>query len=243
MGDGVFLLSDLSYNYATSPQRRALIIGGGMHTMSMDPNDPGDDGGTNVYTPNDFIEPDYGTNLYVAQVGSALGNLTGIITNSQADVLYEIQSTTNLSQWIWISEGFVYGSELTNWTAMAVAQANRPNLFLRIRSWMDSNNSGIPDWWWLMYFGQITNVNANASAAGDGYSNLQKFRLGLNPTNYYNPNPPGGFFGAVVGNKCFHLLEFHDQRRQLPDSTGYHEYQHRIVWLYPIFGEFQCDLV
>lgn len=118
--------------------------------------------------------------------------------NATPDTLYEIQSKTNLTQPGWNSEGFLYGSELTNWTAANVSQNGRPILFLRLRSWQDSTGTGIPDWWWLQYFGQITNADAYASAAGDGYSNLQKFQMGLNPTNYYNTNPPPGFFGALV---------------------------------------------
>ncbi|HWD91716.1 MAG TPA: LamG domain-containing protein [Verrucomicrobiae bacterium] len=145
----------------------------------------------NIYT-NEF-----GTNLsiYIPSISNNLASL--LVANSGPDVLYEIQGKTNLLQTNWISEGFVYGSELTNWTAATIA-ANGGNLFLRTRSWQDSTGTGIPDWWWLQYFGQITNIDSAASLAGDGFNNLQKFRMGLNPTNYYNTNPPSGFFGAVM---------------------------------------------
>lgn len=136
--------------------------------------------------------------LSVITISNSVATLLAM--NSSPDVLYEIQSKTNLLQPTWNSEGFVYGSELTNWTAANVPENGRPSLFMRLRSWQDSTGTGIPDWWWLQYFDRITNVNAYASAAGDGYSNLQKFQMGLNPTNYYNTNPPPGFFGAVVNN-------------------------------------------
>ena len=142
----------------------------------------------------------YGTNLWL-YINGVSNNIAGtFLMNTMPDVLYEIQSTTNLAQlpeFGWSSEGFVYGSETTNYVEMDIAQNNRPDLFMQIRSWVDSTGTGIPDWWWLTYFGQTTNVDATASAAGDGYSNLQKFQMGLNPTNYYNPNPPGGFFGYL----------------------------------------------
>jgi hypothetical protein len=78
-------------------------------------------------------------------------------------------------------------------------------LFIRARSWQDSTGTGIPNWWWLQYFGQTTNVNAYVSAAGDGYSNLQKYQMGLNPTNYYNPNPITLFFGYVAASTNIYL--------------------------------------
>jgi hypothetical protein len=151
-------------------------------------------------------------NLWIARVGISSGKLVGIVSNSQADVTYEIQSLTDLSQagagWSG-SEGFVLGSEATNWTPFSVAQNGRTNLFLRIRSWADSTGSGIPDWWWLQYFGQITNVDAYAAdPAGDGYSDLQKFQMGINPTNYYNPNAPVNFFGCLDATGTNIVLEW-----------------------------------
>ncbi len=134
--------------------------------------------------------PGYGTNLWVAQADISSGNLVGVVSNSSADISYEIQSLTDLTQAGagWNSEGFILGSELTNWTPMSVAQNGRTDLFLRIRSWADSTDSGIPDWWWLQYFGQTTNVDPYAlDPAGDGYTDLQKFQLGLNPTNFTPP--------------------------------------------------------
>jgi len=44
----------------------------------------------------------------------------------------------------------------------------------------DRDGDGLPDWWEWHYF---TNLNQNASGSfmGDGWSNLQKYQLGLNP--------------------------------------------------------------
>jgi hypothetical protein len=161
------------------------------------PGDGSDAGnGTNSSDAAGYTLPDYGTNLWIAQIAITSGYLTAIATNTEADILYEIQSRTNLLQTDWQSEGFINGSELTNWTPLNVWQGSRANFFIRLRSWIDSDDLGIPDWWQLEYFGTI-GIDPYASAAGDGYSNLQKFQMRLNPTNYYNPNMPGGFFGSL----------------------------------------------
>ena len=115
-----------------------------------------------------------------------------VLTNTQPDILYEIQGSTNLLQNNWISEGFVYGSELTNWTPTSLQVNQQGNLFLKIRSWADGTGSGIPDWWWLEYFGQTTNVDAYADPAGDGWNNLEKFQNGMNPNQFYTPPAPQG---------------------------------------------------
>lgn len=195
------MLSELPGNGFTLDDGGPGLPGGG--------DDTNDDDGTND-SGYDFSYPplDYGSNLwlYVAGVQS---NVAGFcLMNTEPNVLYEVQSRTNLLQTDWDSQGFVDGSELTNWTVASVPVEKTGDLFLRIRSWQDSTDTGIPDWWWLLYFGQITNVDASASAAGDGFSNLQKFQMGLNPTNYYNPNPVGGFFGCLDATGTNVILEW-----------------------------------
>jgi hypothetical protein len=150
------------------------------------------------------------TNLWLAITNLATNNTAGLyVSNTLADVLYEIQSTTNLAkvaQTGWTSQGFFNGPELTNWMSATVLASKQGSLFLRIRSWVDSTGTGIPDWWWLQYFGQDTNVNAYATdPAGDGFTDLQKSQMGLNPNIYYNPNGPPGFFGSLdaTGTNAF----------------------------------------
>lgn len=45
---------------------------------------------------------------------------------------------------------------------------------------LDTDGDGLPDWWESLYFGNSTNTLAQAAAA-NGFSNLQCYRLGLNP--------------------------------------------------------------
>jgi hypothetical protein len=53
---------------------------------------------------------------------------------------------------------------------------------------MDSYSEGIPDWWRLSYFGSANpsvgaKHHAGNDADGDGYSNLEEYLCGSNPTN------------------------------------------------------------
>ena len=156
----------------------------------------GSGGGTGGGT-NGGTAADYGTNLWLSLTGVSNGIASLAVANSAQDILYEIQGKTNLLQTDWISYGFVNGSELTTWTPMSLFAGKQGNLFLRIRSWADSTGTGIPDWWWLTYFGQITNVDAYADPMQDGWSNLQKFQLGLSPTNFCTPPTPTGIYAYV----------------------------------------------
>jgi hypothetical protein len=138
----------------------------------------------------------YGTNLALTPV-SISNNLASLfVVNSTADILYEIQGTTNLAQPNWFSFGFVYGSELTNLTLASVMVTNRPTLFLRIRSWISSDGSGLPNWWETLYFGTNA-VDPNAlDPAGDGWTIWQDFVNGYNPTVFHTPPAPQNLAAA-----------------------------------------------
>ncbi len=166
---------------------------------------PGGGGGTNNYDPptSTFTAPDYGTNLWVAPAGIASGNLVGIISNTIPDIYFELQSKSDLVQDTqWVSSGFgVYGSKLTNWTPFSVAAVSPTNnLFLRIRSWADSTGSGIPDWWWLQYFGSVGGDPFAFDSAGDGWTLWQKFQNGMNPNVFYTPPTPQGLTVSYNAN-------------------------------------------
>ena len=155
-------------------------------TMGMEI--PGfDETGTNSVLPtNSYVLPDYGTNLWIAQVAVTNGWLTGIGTNTAADMPYEIQSRTNLLQTDWQSEGFIYGLADTNWTPLSVAQGVRTNLFIRLFSWASSDGSGLPDWWQELY--GVTDPYGDPD--GDGWNNLQEFQNGTDPNSFDTPVSP-----------------------------------------------------
>ena len=173
-----------------------------MRAMGMDVPVPGDggDGGTNTFTFNESgFTVDYGTNLWIAQVGISSGSLVGIVSNSAADVQLELQINSDLLSSNWSSAGFVYGSEVTNWTVWSVPMSSPSNLFLRVKSWADTQGVGIPDWWQLLYFHQI-GIDPNADPDGDGLSNLQEFLLGTDPTVFNLPDAPGNFIAVLNTN-------------------------------------------
>jgi hypothetical protein len=175
-----------------------------MQAMGMDVPFPGDggsgNGGTNAYTSNySSYTVDYGTNVWIAQVAIISSNLLGIVTNSSPAISYEIQSRTNLIQNDWGSEGFIIGSKTTNWTPISVAKSNRPNLFLRVKSWADTQGVGIPDWWQLFYFHQV-GIDPNADPDGDGLSNIQEYLQGTDPTVFDVPSALTGFIAILSTN-------------------------------------------
>ena len=206
--------TDIADDFGYENPNFTLTAGtGGTHTMDSGGMFPGggDTGGgyTSTNTPNNqSYNADYGANLCIMQSTIISNSLIGVVSNTQPNILYEIQGRSDLIQGDWISYGFFNGSELANWSPSSVPASTSSNLFLRIRSWQDTTGTGIPDWWWLKNFGQTTNVDASTSVAGDGVSNWQKFQLGINPTNYYNPNAPAVFFGCLDATGTNVVLEW-----------------------------------
>jgi subtilisin family serine protease len=49
---------------------------------------------------------------------------------------------------------------------------------------VDADNNGLPDWWELRYFGQLTSTAPGADPDADGGSNLAEFLAGTDPTNH-----------------------------------------------------------
>jgi len=218
--DPMDIADDFDYE---NPNLTLTAGAGGTQTMDsggMFPGGGGDTGGgttSNAQNNQPYI-PDYGTNLCFMQPTIVSNYLVGIVSNTQPDILYEIQGRADLIQGDWISYGFFNGSELANWSPSSVAASTSGNLFLRIRSWQDTTGTGIPDWWWLKYFGQTTNVDAGVSLAGDGLNNWQKFQMGVNPTNYLNTNAPAFFFGCPDATLTDMVLEW----SPLPGPVAYY---------------------
>ncbi len=85
--DGVYLLSDLNYHYGGSQRIGAnsasLSTTGGTMVMDADVLSPPGGVGTNGYNPPAFqgFSPNYGTNLYIAQMSQSAGNYSGIASS------------------------------------------------------------------------------------------------------------------------------------------------------------------
>ena len=155
-------------------------------------------GSTNSYTPNlTGTGVNYGTNLFLANVSVTNQWLAALASNTVPGVSYTIQWTTNLlAPQGWQNNGTIVGSTLTNWTAWSLPRGNWTNLFLRLRSEISSDGTGLPDWWEELYFGTNA-VNPDAQdSAGDGYTIYQKYELGVPPGQFLTPPAPTGFSAA-----------------------------------------------
>jgi len=100
LGDGVYLMADQQVDYSLPPMSSRMA--GSVMTMNIPAFDGGGDG-TNSDAPLFNFMPDYGTNLWIAQVDVASNYFSGIVSNSFADIQYEIQYTTDLTQTNWQS--------------------------------------------------------------------------------------------------------------------------------------------
>lgn len=183
---------EISNDYAVGLQ---WINGGGFHTDtgSSGPLPPGfSGGGTNGVEPHgETYTPDYGTNLWLEVTGITNTMVYLRLSNTVAAVEYQIWAISDLTQTNWVEEGFIDGSAVTNWTDTAIsAFYPTSNLFLRACTVPD-DGTGLSLAWELQYFG-TNGVDPNADPAGDGWSNIQKYQNGMNPTNFYTPPAPQG---------------------------------------------------
>ena len=95
--DGVYLLDDLDYSWGaqTTTKANSTTTETVMAADGGPPSPPGG-GSTNDYNPGGIFQelaPIGGTNLYIAQVSQSGGMYSGILSNTVADVQYEIQYT------------------------------------------------------------------------------------------------------------------------------------------------------
>ena len=68
--------------------------------------------------------------------------------------------------------------------------------------WLDSNGTGMPDWWQMQYFGNLSQL-PTGDFDGDGVWNLDEYLEGTNPANAASYNPrlyAQGVYGTVVAS-------------------------------------------
>jgi hypothetical protein len=196
LDSNIFVLDDLNFDYNDVSDKTSETAS--TKTMEADlegPPTPPGGGGSDTNPPPEpqIVAPDYGTNLFFANLGMVSGNLTGIASNTLSDVEYAIQTNSDLTATNnWADTGqFILGSDTTNWTQFILPPPlSTNNLFFRLQSELSSDGSGIPNWWELKYLGQDTNVNPYADPTGDGYTLLQDFLKGLNPNVFQTPVAP-----------------------------------------------------
>ena len=192
----IFVIDDLGFRYNESSAKTTKTANGiEAEDDFVVPSPPGGGSDTNTYNPPILTDlmPDYGTNLFIVSLSMVSGNLTGVASNTLADVEYAVQTNSDLLNTTnWADDGqFIQGSEVTNWTQFILQPPpTTNNLFFRLQSWASSDGSGIPSWWELKYLGQDTNVDPYADPTGDGYTLLQDFQNGFNPNVYRTPPAP-----------------------------------------------------
>lgn len=153
------------------------------------------DGSTNIYFPAGspvFFDP--GTNLWIAQEAVAGGNFTGILSNTIPGVEYQLLSMNFLdcTQWAYLGEPIL---ATTNWIPWTLPFDPTTNFFLNALSLQD-DGGGLPEWWQLKYFGMIGINPDSLDPAGDGWTDWQKFAMGVSPFAWANPPPPPNASGA-----------------------------------------------
>jgi hypothetical protein len=65
---------------------------------------------------------------------------------------------------------------------------NSSTAFTAVYSIVDLDGDNLPDWWEVKYFGSITEQSGSGDYDHDGYSNLQEYASGTDPT-VKNPHP------------------------------------------------------
>ncbi|HEX3800372.1 MAG TPA: LamG-like jellyroll fold domain-containing protein [Verrucomicrobiae bacterium] len=167
------------------------IPGGGSN--SLDDLDPGPGFSSRVYGTNDFYLQalPLGTNSF----NNNTNDITVLLHGTLSAVAYEIWSTTNLQAGMtdWVLETNVIGFPNTNVTVAIIPMGNRPTLYFKAVSFLDTDQGGLPDWWQLKYFGRL-GVDPYADPDGDGWNNLQEYVNGSNPNSPDGPPPPQNAF-------------------------------------------------
>ena len=110
---------------------------------------------------------------------SSSNDTAGIITNYTWVITYKGVETTSFAKMepIKFSDLGLYKIILT----VTDDKGNSSAAFTAVYSILDSNGNSLPDWWEVKYF-----KNLNQAAAGDydhdGYTNLQEYAAGTDPT-------------------------------------------------------------
>lgn len=176
-------------------------------TISGDFADPDGDGRVNLLEYALGSDPRIVDALAVNEPTVSLVNGMVAITYARvlaaADVIYRVEISSDLVTWTYgsaavtfIQEGF--GSPFRSVTIADITSLNdnvNPH-FLRLRvlpnAVIDSDGDGIPDWWEIQYFGDLSKDGNWVGASG--LTNLQAYLRGANPLV---PNVPDAGLAAT----------------------------------------------
>lgn len=152
---------------------------------------------------------DYGytidSNVVVMGSASASAGVAGVTVNSVMAT-----SANGFANWAATASGLIVGTNTL--IVIATDQAVPPNSLTNI--WhviyaagsYDGNGDGLPDAWQMQYFGCVTCPQAapGADPDGDGFTNLQEFEAGTNPT-LPSPTAPSNLAATAVATNQINL--------------------------------------
>ena len=160
----------------------------------LNPNDPGDasldpdgDGFTNLQEFLANTNPHDPTSAFRIKSVALAGGFQ-LSFASASNKLYRVERTDDLGTGVWttMTNNIVgTGGPIQVSDPNAAGQSMR---FYRVRLLgptdpLDTDGDGLPDSWELLYFGNLSEA-ANDDPDGDGFTNLQEFLAGTDPTNH-----------------------------------------------------------
>ncbi|HWY30805.1 MAG TPA: Ig-like domain-containing protein, partial [Candidatus Acidoferrum sp.] len=132
------------------------------------------------------VDAEAASGLSIQQVDYSYG------TNGFANIPLSV-STASPFAFVWTNAEWWSNAFVGQYTLSAVAvdnsggQSQPQNVTVTIA--LDTDGSGLPDYWQMEYFGQI-GLNPDSSPDGNGQSLLYDYENGINPTNYYDGSVP-----------------------------------------------------
>ena len=138
--------------------------------------------------------------LWLCAPGISNSCFNCVLHGTSEGMSYDLRSTPSLGTTNnWTTETNFPGASGQFWTPVSIPLSGRPNLFLSARSWIDSNGSGIPDWWLLQYFGSTDIDPYTLCPSGDGWTYYQAYQHNWNPYLFYTPPAPTAWAHVAAG--------------------------------------------
>jgi len=129
--------------------------------------------------------------LWLYAVGISSNCLNVVLHGTSEGTAYDLQSVTSIGSGNnWVVETNFPGAVGQYWTQLSIPMSGRPSLFVKARSWTDSDSNNLPDWWEEWFFGTTDLDPYELCPSGDGWTILQACQNGWNPTNWYAPAAP-----------------------------------------------------
>ena len=113
---------------------------------------------------------------------TGVSNVTAIAGGGQSSMI----STADGSLYVWGNSGS--------------GQQSVPYL-VNLYANYSSDGSGLPDWWEILHFGHL-GVDPTADPDGDGWSNLQEYQNGTDPSHFDTPPTPSGLVVTQAFNQA-----------------------------------------